>query len=202
MQAHPPNPYYDEYSRFSGASSTLLFPTKKEEQLTYLETQYVNPYRKRRELIERYSFAIPDTASLDIIREHSPIVEIGAGTGYWSHLLSELGCDVVAYDINESKWQWEKKWFPIIEGDHTNLARHADRTLFLCWANYDDDFGYQCLSVYQGNTCIVIGEGRGGCTCNNNFFDELDLNWESTKSYAIPQWAGVHDYLNVYRRCR
>lgn len=35
-------------------------------------------------LVEKFAWAIPDNRSLRIIAEFSPIVEIGAGKGYWA----------------------------------------------------------------------------------------------------------------------
>lgn len=35
-------------------------------------------------LMSKYSWAIPDDNSLNIIKEFSPLIELGAGNGYWS----------------------------------------------------------------------------------------------------------------------
>lgn len=48
-----------------------------------------------------YAWSVPSRAALECIAHHSPhgVVEIGAGTGYWAHVLrSGCGVDVVAYD--------------------------------------------------------------------------------------------------------
>lgn len=50
--------------------------------------------------VARYSYAIPDLTALNILAEHGPILEIGAGTGYWAYLLRQRGVDVAAFDIN------------------------------------------------------------------------------------------------------
>lgn len=46
-----------------------------------------------------YAFGVPTDAALDAIAARGPVVELGAGTGYWAALLRQAGCDVVAYDI-------------------------------------------------------------------------------------------------------
>lgn len=51
------------------------------------------------ELEERYAWAIPDDRALRILEEFSPVIEIGAGRGYWAHLLRERGVDTLAYDM-------------------------------------------------------------------------------------------------------
>lgn len=53
-------------------------------------------------------------------------VECGAGTGLWLRIMREYGIDSVAYDI-------EPRGDGVIRGDHTNLAKHADRALLIVW---------------------------------------------------------------------
>jgi hypothetical protein len=43
-------------------------------------------------------FVGPNQPALDSIAALSPIIEVGAGTGYWAALLRHAGADVVAYD--------------------------------------------------------------------------------------------------------
>ena len=50
-------------------------------------------------LARLYAFAVPNTAALAELSTHAPIVEIGAGTGYWASQLKNMGVDVVAYDV-------------------------------------------------------------------------------------------------------
>jgi hypothetical protein len=51
------------------------------------------------ELHRKYAWAIPDARALRIIKHFAPVVEMGAGTGYWCSLLRESGVDIVAYDL-------------------------------------------------------------------------------------------------------
>ncbi|KAF4318472.1 hypothetical protein BBO99_00006974 [Phytophthora kernoviae] len=48
----------------------------------------------------KYSWAIPDERALQIIKHYGPIVEMGAGSGYWARLLQLRGVDIVAYDLH------------------------------------------------------------------------------------------------------
>lgn len=48
--------------------------------------------------IRKYGYAIPNDAALDEIAKHSPILEVGAGNGYWAYELTKRGVDVVATD--------------------------------------------------------------------------------------------------------
>ena len=45
-----------------------------------------------------YAYAIPDPRAIKLIANEGDVCEVGAGTGYWAHLLRESGVDVTAYD--------------------------------------------------------------------------------------------------------
>ena len=45
------------------------------------------------------AFAVPSGAALDLIARHAPIVEMGAGTGFWVSLLRSRGLDATAFDV-------------------------------------------------------------------------------------------------------
>lgn len=148
----------------------------------------------RHQVTTRWTWAIPDPATLEFIVETldgRPVVEIGAGNGYWAWMLSQYGVDVVAYDIypvgHEESWyldkyieergKWEdvkaQEYFPVQEGGPEMLSLLDDcteRVLFLCWPNYDTDFAYDAVKAFRGDTVIYIGEGESGCTANWKFW--------------------------------
>jgi hypothetical protein len=49
-------------------------------------------------LVEKYAWAVPDERSLAIISHFSPLIEVGAGKGYWARLLQGRGVDIISYD--------------------------------------------------------------------------------------------------------
>lgn len=152
----------------------------------------------REALVREFAWAIPSDEALHCIAEHGPIVELGAGSGYWAYLLGQLGIDVVALDryVNSK----HKHWVDVQRGGAKALRRHSGRTLFLCWPPYDTNMADNALRIYRGSTLAYIGEGHGGCTGNDLFYNRLDRYWEEIESVAIPQWPMVHDTLSVYQR--
>jgi hypothetical protein len=44
------------------------------------------------------AFAVPSEGALSLLAQHAPIIEMGAGTGYWVHLLQARGVDACAFD--------------------------------------------------------------------------------------------------------
>ncbi len=146
-----------------------------------------------------YSYAVPDDRALDEIAKHGPIVEIGAGLGYWAGLLRARGVDVVAYD----DYSWDligPRCIDVRRGNPTAVIQHADRALFLCWPPYDTPMAHDALSLYKGSTVIYIGEGSEGCTADDSFHRALDDGWRRLGGVAIPQLPYVHDHLEIYQR--
>jgi len=165
------------------------------------------PRYGRESRVHRYAWAVPDDAALRIMAKHAPIVEIGAGTGYWAALLRARGVDIVAYDKDPPDGgeghpfhAARRAWTDVAVGGPEKAAEHPDRTLFLCWPPYDDPMAADCLREYRGDVVIYVGEGKHGCTADDTFHDMLAADWHLVRAHSIPQWAGVHDRLFVYRR--
>lgn len=157
----------------------------------------------RREFVSRYSWAIPNHATLETIKREASagVVEIGAGTGYWAHLLRLREVDVVAYDLKPHVNHWCKgNWSPVLAGEPVDASKHPERALLLCWAPYDDSMAADALTAYSGDTLLWVGEGRGGCTGDDKFWELIDRGWREMYEVEIPQWEGIHDSLTVYKR--
>lgn len=152
-------------------------------------------HMKRLKAIHNYSFAIPNEPSLDLIAKFGPIIEIGAGTGYWAYLLANRGVDIIAIDNNNEKGNVAKYFSSmIIDDGEKYLKNHNgcyDRSLFICWPRYIKDF----IDSYLGTTVIWIGEVEG---CTDDMEDNLE--WQETHSMIIPTWLGIHDILKVFKR--
>ena len=127
---------------------------------------------ERENLTSRYAFAIPTDETLSVIARYSPLVEIGAGSGYWAMCLAEYCADVEAYDryppgdneggsIAEMNWHFKKIWHAVRLGDETSAASVSGRSLFLCWPPPENPMAFRALDSYLkagGRTVIVVGE--------------------------------------------
>lgn len=187
----------------------------------------ISSMEARREACARWSFAVPTDEALDLINSLGPVVEVGAGTGYWAERLARRGGDVVAYDeLGEKYDHWfpEARQHPLVQfGVAQVAALHADRVLFLCWPPYSDPMAHDALVAYEaagGRTLVYVGEGSGGCTGDDDFHHRVGAGcahldswrggdachhdyaptWREVKQLSIPQWYGIHDYLTVYER--
>lgn len=152
----------------------------------------------------KYAWAIPRKAALEAIAKYSPIVEVGAGSGYWAKLLNDMGVDIIAYD-SDSKTHYgsgtkhHSPWFEVREGTESVAKNHPDRALLLCWPPYATKMAVNCLKIYKGDTVLFIGEWDG-CTGDESFFKLLENKFEREEVVDLPVWLGLHDALYVYRR--
>lgn len=155
----------------------------------------------RRRLVRRYSFAIPDDAAVAAIAALSPLVEMGAGTGYWASLLAAAGADIVAYDQRPGRNDYtdHEPYFQVSLGVAADAERHPDRTLFLCWPPMTG-MAAKCLAHYRGQRLAYVGEGVGGCCADEAFFAALDREWCEVARQEIPRWQYMRDELYIYER--
>lgn len=184
----------------------------------------------RNPLVHTFSFAIPNEPALEAIARYGPVVELGAGTGYWCKLLRDRGVDVVAYDLHPPTADLANPFFSqshaeVLAGDEQVLANgnHADRALFLCWPNNDaaaDDWDARCLELYSGGTVIHVGELRGhsrvptgaplsqadgegapfGVTTSLACQLALEKGFELVETVGLPNWHFTSDRMTVWRR--
>ena len=118
-------------------------------QIEVLTSLFVGPLQRT------FSFAIPSNEVIRQIIEIAPrIVEVGAGTGYWSHLLSNSGADIVAYDASPPGHQHETSYsgdnvyfgglsyYPVQYGVASTIfdgsSDVAERALLMVWPNNPD----------------------------------------------------------------
>jgi hypothetical protein len=161
---------------------------------------------RRRELAARYAWAIPDEAALAELVALGPLVETGAGTGYWAALITARGGDVVAYDlappggpVPNGHHPGRHTWTTVRPGDSVPAVRaHPDRTLVLCWPPFEGDAGYRAIHAYRGAAVAYVGDARA--TGTPRLHRELALNWTPESTIGLPSWPGVADRLVVFRR--
>jgi hypothetical protein len=153
---------------------------------------------RRRELATIFAWAVPSEPALDLIAGYGPLVEGGAGSGYWSALLRARGVDVVAYDVRPPR----RAWTEVRRAASVDAARrHRERALLLCWPPFDDDAAsYAALRAYRGDVVIHVGEQGEGATGSVRFHRELALNWTRTDEIELPHWPRLRDSVAVYRR--
>lgn len=184
------NPYFDEALRYDPLVRSRTISTRWTIPDRHDLSSVISRHEGRDKLTRSYAFAIPNEAAVAAIAARGPVVEIGAGTGYWASLLAQAGADVVAYDVAPGKNGYvdvKACYHEIRVGDAEAARAHPDRTLFLCWPPMTD-MAERALRAYTGRCVAFVGEGAGGCTGSDGFFDLLDREWMSVETVDIPEW--------------
>jgi len=196
------NPYLD----------LVLVLSSGRDELTAIRAgivQLLDLASRRRELASHFSWAIPNERALDVLGRYAPLIEIAAGTGYWTALLKSREVDVAAFDLAPPEagavnpyHRQQMPWTAVDAGSAVAVARRSgDRTLFLCWPPYDDDAAsYAALRAYPGNVLAYVGQHGGGPAGSIRFHRELGLNWTRIESVELPRWPGLNDGLHIYLR--
>ncbi len=163
-------------------------------------------------VFKQYTYAIPsDQALLALTNLGAGIVEIGAGTGFWSRCLQTFGADVIAFDKNPPL----QTWTAVQQGDHLEAAKYPDRALFLCYPEQDG-------SIQRGGDgelgmifdTVVPFQKAGGkfvavilpnfTNLERNVRPELSAHmaehWTLMATISLPRMPRNKDDLRIYAR--
>ena len=195
-RGHLPNPYLEAFTLLCGSSKSVNMPSI-DRMLQHIDT-YASRFEARTNLVSRFAWAIPNDAAIRAIARYSPIVEMGAGTGYWARCLTEAGAEVTCYD--QSPGQNDQAWHPVMAGQPPVLVNHREAALLLCWPPYNSSMAYQAVKFHGGRILCYVGEGPGGCTGDEAFHEYVGNHYEEVESIAIPQYDGLRDALFIYQR--
>ncbi len=161
-------------------------------------------------LVEKYAWAVPDNTALGIIKHFSPIIELGAGRGYWASLLRDMLVDIIAVD----KYSSMKTHTKVLTGEPKILkkAEHAQRALLLCYPDDRESMSMECLEHFRGETIIHIGELAitgtkagglqrpwGKTTCSE-FQVGLMEEFHCVLRHRLTNFPTSCDYLTVWKR--
>lgn len=200
------NTLYDDWHRTNGRRWADRMPIAADVD------EALEGWRMRAEVTKTKSWAVPDDEAIRILVKYSPLIEIGAGLGYWAALIEDAGGDIRAYDrapVWTSIRNNHIRLTPETMGGYTRVwvggpeklrcKVNEGRTLFLCWPPYSSPMAANCL-VHLPARVIYVGEGPGGCNADDRFFELLEGYYTLTFAHVIPQWEGIHDELYVYER--
>ncbi|KAK1942951.1 hypothetical protein P3T76_005588 [Phytophthora citrophthora] len=157
-----------------------------------------------------YAYATPTQEALDVMAKHAPIVEVGAGTGYWSSLLQRADVDVVAYDkappsaegVEGNAYHGHVPAFCSVgRGGPEVLSQEdmAGRSLFLCYPPPGDAMAVRSIQLFQGDVVLHVGEWQGD-TGDSRFESELQRRFVLEQEISLPNWGNSAYGLTVWRR--
>ncbi len=137
------------------------------------------------------------------------MLEVGAGTGYWASLVREKGGTIVATDPEPGTHHPDTgfTYTEVVEMEAERAVTDLvdDVALMICWPDHGKQWPLAAVETYRlGNstnrTVIYVGEGRGGCTGSDEFHWELYEHWTLSNVVYLPNYFGINDRLEVWRR--
>lgn len=156
---------------------------------------------------DKYAWAIPNEEAINTLAKYSPIVEIGAGRGYWAGLAASAGADIIAFDLNPPTQKEINSWhrhsgtfFKVTKANLDVVGTYPERTLFLCWPPHGSDVALKTIDSYKGKTVIYVGDNGNLSAGTPQFYKELSNSFNLIKVVDIPTWPGVYDRLEVWQR--
>jgi hypothetical protein len=210
------NPYLEEWAAANGVG----VPGWQDEP--------DNQRQLRQHLTHKYAFGVPGDAALDCLGRYGPLVEIGAGTGYWARCLRERGVDIVAYDVMGDSWRsWFRPsilaethrdgtraiearpyaeraepvlWTEVLQGGPEVLGGYVERTLLICWPDPWSGFDEVSLLAYPGGRVAVVGEPGEAGPGSPGFRALLQRSWQQIEIAPVPRWPDSQDRLVIYSR--
>lgn len=212
------NPYLREYEAVQRdpqyKNAIDIVRGRKEAGTLEYRRAYQLQENTRHALTHKYSWAVPNEEALAAIAREGPIIEAGAGSGYWAHLLKNVGADVVAFDqhgVNVAENYYHSTarnaWTNIIRGTEDTVSQHPDRTLFMSFPPMSEPFGVNVLNNYRGRRFAFVGElGDGSCTGDRAFHNALETQWREVQSVELPNWTvasgTLWDRLHIFERLK
>lgn len=140
-------------------------------------------------------------------------LEVMAGRGWLSYALRQKDIDVIATD--NYSWarnlykQWNDTVTEVEELDAIeSIEKYASSVdiVIMSWA-YMDNTAYQVLKrlkeVNPNAILVFIGEGAGGCTADDDFYESFDIleDYSFYKNVAsnYERWESIHDRICIGR---
>jgi hypothetical protein len=137
------------------------------------------------------------------------IVELGAGIGWLGHWLGQYGVGVQALIDNKSWAEFSHQgYLEIVQqmDSFDYLMLHPEVELFiLSWPQEDDLAARIWQALRPGQYLLYIGEDKGGCTADNDFFGLIhghevvnNVTWKMKQSFL--SFDDFHDQPHLYRK--
>ena len=148
-----------------------------------------------------------DDTVVNYIAAYSPLVEVGAGTGYLASRLEASGADIVATDkypphTDRNPYGWKHEHIKVKQmSAATAVKAHPDRNVLMSWPSYGKRWAYLAAKCIKKNCHLLyIGEGPGGCTANDAFFKLMDTDFHRIDKGPLDSFFGLHDELLIFKR--
>ena len=162
----------------------------------------------RTNFIQQFSFAVPCSEVLDSLASLEPILEVGAGTGFWAHLMRMRGIDVWATDGEDESTR--NTHSQVVAGFGINerldgqvaVESYPGLNVFMCWPPYWTDWPERTLLAMERGMYLAVICDRAGVAGSAQFHGILETQFEEQVHLRVhqPNWPRIWDSFSVWRK--
>lgn len=164
--------YYEEYKRVISSGSY--------KQKTWRG--------ERGELTQKFAWAVPNEECVRYLANESknePIIEIGAGNGYWSYNIQKVGGEIIPIDIKD----YDDSWTDVIIGSHRSLDSSKINKIMLCWPPAKSPMALKTVKSLKPQDVYFVGVKNSSITGDTEFHEYLSSNFEAVNEINVPSWS-------------
>jgi hypothetical protein len=166
---------------------------------------HIDYIRKRSELLEKHKiyFTLDQIWTRELAEwiGKRVVLEIMGGRGFLGKALSQFGVGIFVTD--DHSWKLPNVAscvHPVIRVDAINAVKiygnHSD-ILLVCWPPYGEETIVEAIQLWGSEKPIVyIGEGSGGCTAPEEFFQHFRTLDDHPK-FSYRCWDAIHDSIMI-----
>lgn len=171
-----------------------------------------------------FGFVLPSNELMDrlvlILRReigvNGRVLDAGSGSGFMSKELCRRGVNAFAVDRCDYENKAREFGYPLINvyqrdalGDAVHHVSKQFGAVLLTWPPYDRFFAFDIAkAMHPGQLLIFEGEGAGGCTGDDQFFEYVSDGdqWLALKSLSDQlnavhvTFATQHDHWSIWRK--
>lgn len=164
------------------------------ESLMYNDFSVLRWNGVRKDMVNEYSWGIPTLEVIDEFRSKDRIVELCAGSGYWSYLTDEYSnCDVRAFDKEYIDGYYEVEDYYCNDIDVNNML--------ICWPPSGKNVTKTLIEDQDPSTFYFVGVPYSNITETCDLYDFLiSYGYDQTDFIELPSWPGVNDNCYVFEK--
>lgn len=172
-------------------------------------------------ILSNYPEYVPSTESIKYLSKLDNILEIGAGNGYWSHVINENNGNCYPTDISPKQNDYptigtdmdnqypvtidddvfsEIIWTEVYQADHTIISDYPNHDILFChpeglrWTEEVLDL------IKTEQKLILIASWYPGPDATPFFFKELIDNWSLEEIFPIHTYKCSHAKMYIFEK--
>ena len=165
--------------------------------------RYIGHEDQRHTYNKKFGYAIINQPIIDLLKELQPLLEVGAGIGYWASELLAQHVDVIPTNYGEH-WLWKETtpWTTVEELEaEAAVLKYPQRNLLMCWPDFIHMWPIGAIRAFKGKHMAIVGENQSeSCTSYPDISRELAKRYRLTQKVQIPQFRSINDDLEVWTR--